>query len=51
MCVCVCQLALSLLNRLAYGMNFGTGVDLDNIMDEFEGQGHRSKVKVIQLKM
>ena len=31
-------------------MKFGTGIDLDNISDEFEGQGHRSKVKVIQLK-
>ncbi len=29
---------------------FGGGVDLDNISDGFEGQGHRSKVKVIRLK-
>ena len=29
---------------------FGTGIDLDQILDEFRGQGHRSKVKVIQLK-
>ena len=31
-------------------MKFGTGIDLDNTLDEFKGQGHRSKVKVIQLK-
>ena len=29
---------------------FGGGVDLDNISNEFEGQGHRSKVKVARLK-
>ena len=29
---------------------FGTGIDLDNISEKFEGQGHRSKVKVIHLK-
>ncbi len=29
---------------------FGGGVDLDNISDGFEGQGHRSKVKVTRLK-
>ena len=28
---------------------FGTGIDLDNILDRIEGQGHRSNVKVIQL--
>ena len=31
-------------------MKFGIGIDLDNILFEFEGQGHRSKVKVMQLK-
>ena len=31
-------------------MKFGTVIDLNNISDEFEGQGHRSKVKVIWLK-
>ena len=31
-------------------MKFGPSIDLDNISDEFEGQGHRSKLKVIQLK-
>ncbi len=25
---------------------FSTGIDLDNILDKFDGQGHRSKVKV-----
>ena len=29
---------------------FGTEIDPDDISDEFDGQGHRSKVKVIQLK-
>ncbi len=31
-------------------MKFGTGIDLDNISDELNGQGHRSKVKVIRPK-
>ena len=26
------------------------GIDIDNISDEFEGQGHRSKVKVARMK-
>ncbi len=25
---------------------FGRGIDLDKVSDKFEGQGHRSKVKV-----
>ncbi len=29
---------------------FGGGIVLDNISDEFEGQGDRSKVKVALLK-
>ncbi len=29
---------------------FGARVDHDDISDEFEGQGHRSKVKVAMLK-
>ncbi len=29
---------------------FGTGVDIDNISDEFAGQGRRSKVKVTRSK-
>ncbi len=28
----------------------GLRIDLDNISDEFKGQGHRSKVKVAMLK-
>ena len=47
-CLCVCQLALSKLNCLTYFMKFDTRIDLDNTLDEFEGQGHRSKVKAIQ---
>ena len=31
-------------------MKFGTGIDLGNILEEFEGHGLRSKVKVIRLK-
>ena len=31
-------------------LKFGGGVDLDNISDEFEGHGHRSKAKVARLK-
>ena len=29
---------------------FSTGIDLDNILDKFDGQGHRSKVKVTKAK-
>ncbi len=36
--VCVC-LSIGLTDP-----KFGGGVDLDNISDEFEGQGHSSKV-------
>ncbi len=49
MCVCVCLLALSRLNGLTYGQ-FGTVIDLDDISDEFNGKGHRSKVKVTRPK-
>ena len=31
-------------------MKFGRGVDLDDILDKFEGQGHRSNVKVSRSK-
>ena len=37
-CESVCQLVLNCLV-----MKFGTGIDLDNISDEFEGQGQRSR--------
>ncbi len=53
MCVSV---RLSVIQRF-YGLTvqdtdlrFGVRIDLDNISDEFEGQGHRSKVKVAMLK-
>ncbi len=29
---------------------FGTGIGLDDILDELDGQGHRSKVKVTKVK-
>ena len=29
---------------------FGTGVDLDDILDENDGLGHKSKVKVTRSK-
>ena len=31
-------------------LNFGTGIDLNKISTKFDGQGHRSKVKVTRLK-
>ena len=31
-------------------LKFGTGVDFDDISDEYNGQGHRSKVRVAMLK-
>ncbi len=31
-------------------MKFSTGIDLDDILDEFDGQGHRSQVKVTRSK-
>ncbi len=51
MCVylCVSVWALSQLNGLTV-TKFGTGIDLKEIPEEFTGQGHRSKVQVIQLK-
>ena len=29
---------------------FGTGIDLDHILDEFDDEGHMSKVKVTRSK-
>ena len=29
---------------------FGTGIDLDHILDELDDEGHRSKVKVTRSK-
>ncbi len=31
-------------------LKFSIGIDFDDISDEFDGQGHRSKVKVMRLK-
>ncbi len=52
-CVFVC---LSVIQR-SHGqtvwdrnLKFGVRFDLDNISYEFEGQGHRSKVKVVMFK-
>ncbi len=33
-----------------HALEFGTGIDLDDILDGFDGQGHRSKFKVIWLR-
>ncbi len=38
------------LNCLTHSYAFRTGIDLDGILDEFDGRGNRSKVKVEQLK-
>ena len=54
-CVCL-SVCLSVSQRSqgwtdwATDPKFGVGIDLDNISEEFEGQGHRSKVKVANLK-
>ncbi len=48
-CVCVCQRSHS-WNVWRTDPKFGGGIDFDNISDEFEGQGHRSKVKITSLK-
>ncbi len=51
--VCVC---LSVGQRSSGLTDWATdlksciGIDLDNISDEFEGKGHRSKIKVTMLK-
>ena len=33
-----------------FSTKFSTGIDLDDILEEFDGQGHRSKVKVTRSK-
>ncbi len=53
--VCVCVrvcLSVSPLTAEPFDLKTqnGGGIDLDNISDEFEGQGHRSKFKVTRLK-
>ena len=48
-CVCVCvSVCQHSPGRTVWCTvtKFGTGIDLDKILDEFDGQGHRSKVKV-----
>ncbi len=45
-CVCVRLSTLSWLNHLMYWFK----IYLNNIADELEGQGHRSKVKIAKLK-
>ena len=49
-CLSVCLLALSRLNRWTYGYQIWYGIDLDDLLEVFDGQGLNSKVKVIQLK-
>ena len=48
----VCQFVSALTTKLfdidIFGV--GTGIDLDKISDEFDGQRHRLKVKVTRLK-
>ncbi len=46
-CLSVHLSALLRLNRLMHGPR---GPDFNNISNRFEGQGHRSKVKVTRLK-
>ena len=45
LCVSVCQLFGALTD-----LKFGRDIAFDNIPDKFEGQGHRSKVRVAILK-
>ncbi len=54
-CVCVCVCICLSVSQRSHGWTvwhmdpkFGGGIDLDNILDEFEG--HRSKVNVYSLK-
>ena len=51
-CVCVsCLPALPRQNCRTNGPEISyKGVDLDNIFDEFESQGHRSKFKAAYMK-
>ncbi len=49
-CLCVCQLAFSRLNRLSYGPRIWHGGWSWWYLDEFDGQGHGSKFKVDSLK-
>ena len=46
LCLCIRLSALSRLNRLSYGP--GRDIAFDNISEEFEGQGRRSKVAILK---
>ena len=50
-CLCVCLLALS--GWTVWGMfkKSGSGIDLDCILDEFDGQGHRSKLPGLKMRL
>ena len=52
LCLCVYLSVSALMAEPFYiytDLKFSAGIDLDNISDEFEAQGHRSKVKVAGL--
>ncbi len=48
-CVCVCECSHDWMGWRTI-TKFCTAIDLEDLSDEFNGQGRRSKVKVIQLK-
>ena len=48
-CLCVCQRS-HCWTVGPMNLKFGVGMNLHNILDEFKGQGHRSKFKVTILK-
>ena len=48
--MCVCVSVCQCVGTVSAEWKFGTGIDLDGISREFDGQVHRSKVKIIQLK-
>ena len=49
LCLCVCQRCHGWTVRPT-GPMFGTGMNLEYILDEIDGQGHRSKFKVTSFK-
>ena len=53
MCVCVCVCVCLRYTGWTVGptdLKFGAHIKDHYILDEFEGQGHRSKVKVTEVK-
>ena len=46
----VCGLALSRSNSLSYGPKICMRIDLGDISNEFDGQGHRLKAKVAPVR-